>query len=156
MFKKSERDSKLTGSSPPPVPRALSNGLKGASARNAPSVIGPDLTIKGELISKGELHIDGEFEGNIRGAHVVIGEHARTAGDIIAEEIVIRGHVMGTVRGRVVNLQSTSHVEGDIFHKSFAIEDGATFEGTSRRVDDPLADPAGPDIPHNGSSDPGP
>ena len=156
MFKKSEPGlPSLTGSRPPPVPRALSNGLAGGSARNAPSVIGPDLTIKGELISKGELQIDGEVQGNIRGTRVVIGEHARTAGDIIAEEIVIRGHVMGTARGRVVTLQSTSHMEGDIFHKAFAIEHGATFEGTSRHVDDPLADSAGPDIPINCSSEPG-
>jgi cytoskeletal protein CcmA (bactofilin family) len=156
MFKKSEPDlSKLTGSPPPPVPRALSNGLARASTGNAPSVIGPNLTIKGELISKGELQINGEVQGNIWGTRVVIGEHARTAGDIIAEEIVIRGHVMGTVRGRVVTLQSTSHVEGDIFHKAFAIEHGATFEGTSRHVEDPLAGPAGADIPLNGSSEPG-
>ena len=151
MFKKSEPGlPKLTGSSPPPVPRALSNGLAGGSARNAPSVIGPELTIKGELISKGELQIDGEVEGNIRGTRVVIGEHARTAGDIFAEEIVIRGHVLGIVGGKVVTLQSTSHVEGDVFHKAFAIEHGATFEGTSHRVDDPLADPA------DGSGDPVP
>ena len=109
------------------------------------------------------MQIDGEVEGNIRGTRVVIGEHARTAGEIIAEEVVIRGHLVGTVRGRIVTLQPTSHVEGDIFHKAFAIEHGATFEGTSHRVDclrpsnrpakyhvqedDPLADPAGPDIP---------
>ena len=112
----------------------------------------PTSQSRASSISKGELRIDGEVQGNIRGTRVVIGEHARIAGDIIAEEIVIRGHVMGTARGRVVTLQSTSHVEGDIFHKAFAIEHGATFEGTSRHVDDPLADPAGPDIPINGSS----
>jgi cytoskeletal protein CcmA (bactofilin family) len=156
MFKKSEPDlSKLSGSSPPPVPGAQSTGLARGSARNAPSVIGADLTMKGELISKGELHIEGEVQGNIRGTRVVIGEHARTAGDIIADEIVIRGRVMGMVRGRVVTLQSTSHVEGDVFHKTFAIEQGASFEGTSRRVDDPLAEPAGPDIPLNDSGEQG-
>ncbi len=148
MFKKSEPDAKLTGSFPPPVHGTKSTGLARASARSAPTVIGPDLAINGELISKGEVQIDGEIEGNIRGTRVVIGEHARTAGDIIAEEVIIRGHVVGTVRGRVVTLQPTSHVEGDVFHKAFAIEQGATFEGTSHRVDDPLADPAGPDIPH--------
>ena len=81
MFKKSEPDSKLTGSSPPPVPGAQSTGLARAGARSAPTVIGPDLTIKGELISKGELQIDGEVQGNIRGTRVAIGEQARTAGD---------------------------------------------------------------------------
>jgi cytoskeletal protein CcmA (bactofilin family) len=47
--------------------------------------------------------------------------------------------VMGSVRGRRVMLQSTSHVEGDIFHQSIGIEQGAFFEGKSRRSQDPLA-----------------
>lgn len=164
MFKKSE-----PGLSKPGSPSSLgagapsmslgagapSIGVARGSQRNAPSVIGPDLTITGELISKGEVQIDGEVQGNIRGARVVVGEHARTAGDLVAEEIIIRGHVMGVVRGMVVTLQSTSHVEGDIFHKALAIEHGASFEGKSRRVDDPLADAPKPDIPFNSSGNPG-
>jgi cytoskeletal protein CcmA (bactofilin family) len=39
-----------------------------------------------------------------------------------------------------VTLQSSSHVEGDIFHQSLAIEQGTYFEGKSRRSEDPLAD----------------
>ena len=155
MFKKSEPDLSKLGSSSSPGPGAPSIGVARGSERNAPSVIGPGLTIIGHLISKDELHIDGEVQGNIQGTRVVIGERARTTGDIAAEEIIIRGRVMGAVRGMVVTLQSTSHVEGDIFHKALAIEHGASFEGKSRRVDDPLADAAKPDIPVNGSDDPG-
>jgi len=40
-------------------------------------------------------------------------------------------------------LQSTSQVEGDIFHQSLSIEQGALFEGKSRRTsDDPRTVPA--------------
>jgi cytoskeletal protein CcmA (bactofilin family) len=39
-----------------------------------------------------------------------------------------------------ITLQAPSHVEGDIFHQSLAIEQGAYFEGKSRRSDDPLAE----------------
>ncbi|MEJ2517449.1 MAG: polymer-forming cytoskeletal protein [Methyloceanibacter sp.] len=44
------------------------------------------------------------------------------------------------MRGLRVSLQSQSHVEGDIYHQSLAIEQGAYFEGKSRRSDTPLAD----------------
>jgi hypothetical protein len=37
-----------------------------------------------------------------------------------------------------VTLQSMSHVEGDIYHQSLALEQGAFFEGRSRRSDDPM------------------
>ena len=39
-----------------------------------------------------------------------------------------------------MTLQAQSHVEGDIFHQSLAIEQGAYFEGKSRRSDDPLSE----------------
>jgi cytoskeletal protein CcmA (bactofilin family) len=105
----------------------------------APSVIGPDLIIQGNLISKGEVQVEGEVQGDIHGTHIVIGEKARITGGIIAEECIIRGHVLGTVRSRRVLLQTNSHVEGDIYHQTVAIEQGAFFEGKSRRTDDPIA-----------------
>jgi len=41
--------------------------------------------------------------------------------------------------------QAQSHVEGDIFAQSLAIEQGAYFEGKSRRSDNPLAEIEAPD-----------
>lgn len=106
--------------------------------RAAASVIGPDLIITGNLVSKGEVQIDGTVEGDIHGSHVVIGERANISGGIMSEEVVIRGHVMGSIRSKKVMLQATSKVDGDIFHQSLSIEQGAMFEGKSRRTaDDP-------------------
>ncbi len=111
------------------------------------SIIGPDLIIQGNLVSKGEVQIEGEVQGDIHGTHIIIGENAKITGGIIAEECVIRGHVLGTVRGRRVLLQTSSHVEGDIYHQTVAIEQGAFFEGKSRRTDDPIAGIARPERP---------
>jgi cytoskeletal protein CcmA (bactofilin family) len=104
------------------------------------SLIGPDLVITGDLISNGELRVDGDIAGDIRGVRLVIGEHARVTGNVAAEDVVVQGHVMGCVRGLRVSLQSTSHVEGDVFHQALIIEQGAFFEGKSTRSADPLAD----------------
>ncbi len=103
------------------------------------TVIGADLVIQGNLTSKGEIQIEGEVQGDIRATHVVLGERAVVTGGIVAEECVIRGHLLGTIRGRRVLLQSSAHVEGDIYHQTMAVEQGAYFEGKSRRTDDPLA-----------------
>lgn len=103
------------------------------------SVIGPDLVIHGNLTSKGEVQIEGEVQGDIHATHVVLGERARVTGGIVAEECIIRGHLLGTIRGRRVLLQGSAHVEGDVYHQTMAIESGAFFEGKSRRTDDPLA-----------------
>lgn len=116
-----------------PAPSPLRHTSSGA-----PSIIGPDLVITGNLVSRGEVQIDGEVQGDINGTHIVVGERAKITGSIIAEEVVVRGHVMGSVRGKRVLLQNASHVEGDIFHQTLAIEQGAFFEGKSRRTDDPI------------------
>jgi cytoskeletal protein CcmA (bactofilin family) len=47
--------------------------------------------------------------------------------------------VIGRVRGLKVRLTSTARVEGDIVHKTIAIESGAHFEGSVQRQEDPLA-----------------
>ena len=115
--------------------------------RVGPSVIGSDLTIMGNLVSRGEVHVEGEVQGDIHGTNVVVGEKAKITGAIVADEIVVRGHVMGSIRGKRVMLQSTSHVEGDVFHQALAIEQGAFFEGKSRRSEDPTAGIARPEVP---------
>ena len=153
-FKRSESEPpKVTPNLPPNPPQsnglgARTLGLARGNERSTASVIGPDLTINGNLVSKGEV------QGDIHGTYVVIGEKARITGGIVAEEIVVRGHVMGSVRGKRVMLQSSSHIEGDIYHQALAIEQGAFFEGKSRRSDDPMAGISKPDIPgFNGTGD---
>jgi len=104
-----------------------------------PSIIGEDLTVTGNIISKGEVQIEGEVQGDIHCSSLVVGEKAQVTGGLIAEDVVVRGRVIGSIRGTRVTLQSSSHVEGDIYHQSLAIEQGAFFEGKSRRADDPMA-----------------
>jgi cytoskeletal protein CcmA (bactofilin family) len=143
-----------------PVPERLEN-LEGAESRRAlgaavqaspgstatlrndrsMSLIGADLAVSGDVISKGELRVDGEIEGDIKGVRLVIGEHARVTGNVAAEDVVLHGHVLGSVRGLRVSLQSTSHVEGDVYHQALIMEPGAFFEGKSIRAADPLGTP---------------
>lgn len=103
------------------------------------STIGEDLTITGDVTSKGEIHLDGHVQGDVNCAALVLGENSSVEGNVRADEVVISGRLIGTVRATRLMLQSTSHVEGDLIHQSLAMEQGAFFEGKSRRSDDPLS-----------------
>ena len=142
-FKKPEADfPKMSGPVPASAPPPLSGTARPPSTSGrtgAPSVIGPDLIVVGNLVSKGEVQIDGEVQGDVHSSYVVVGEKARITGSVIADEVVVRGQVLGSIRSRRVMLQATSHVEGDIHHTALAIEQGAFFEGKSRRSEDPTA-----------------
>jgi len=116
-----------------------------------PSIIGEDLTISGNVTSKGEIQVDGEIQGDVHCGSLLLGDKSKVEGSVIAEDVVVRGKVLGSIRGLRVTLQSQSHVEGDIFHQSLAIEQGAYFEGKSRRSDDPMADVQSP-APRSGKA----
>ena len=134
-FKKPETQPKAALSSPNMAAPSVSG------SDHKISIIGLDLTVIGDVTSKGELRVDGEVEGDIDGNRVVVGEQARITGTVRAEDIVIFGQVMGSVGGRSVSLQSTSRVEGDVYHQVLIIEQGASFEGKSVRSDDLFAAP---------------
>src|SRR5665213_3754532 len=117
--------------------------LKGTGrSGTAPSIISADLTVTGMLNSTGDMQIDGIVEGDVRSVGLVIGERAEVHGEIWAEDVTVRGRVLGRIHARKVLLCATSHVEGDILQEAIAVEAGAFFEGTCRRSDNPLGDDA--------------
>jgi cytoskeletal protein CcmA (bactofilin family) len=87
-------------------------------------LIGEDLTIIGNVTSKGELHLNGQIQGDVHCIALVLGENAQLKGGVVAEDVMVRGRVIGSVRALRVMLQSTSHVEGNLVHKSLAVEHG--------------------------------
>lgn len=95
------------------------------------SLIAEGVTIRGDLITEGDLHLDGAVEGDVKVGHLTIGDHGLVTGVIHADHVEIRGHVVGTIAARQVRLWSTARVDGDISHTELAIEAGAHFEGRS-------------------------
>lgn len=130
--------SKKDNVSPAASINAAAAPAKRGTRGTAPSIISADLSVNGTLISNGDIQVDGIVEGDIRSAGLVIGEKAEIHGEIFAEELTVRGKVMGRIHARRVQLAATSHVEGDILHEAFSVEAGAFFEGNCRHSDNPL------------------
>lgn len=101
----------------------------------APSVIGPDLKITGDLASAGDIQIDGTIEGDIDSRTLTVGEHANVRGSIAADLVRVCGTVSGEIRAKSVVLTETARVTGDIVHETLAVEAGAHLEGQIRRLD---------------------
>jgi cytoskeletal protein CcmA (bactofilin family) len=101
----------------------------------APSLISADLRIAGDLVSTGDIHVEGIVEGDIRSAMLTIGEGAEVRGAIVAESVRICGTVVGQIQAHRVELTRTAKVTGDILHELLSIETGAFIEGHCRRVE---------------------
>jgi cytoskeletal protein CcmA (bactofilin family) len=102
------------------------------------SILSADLHITGNLKTTGDIQVEGTIEGDIRAHLLTVGEGATVKGEVVADDVVVNGRIVGRVRGLKVRLTSTARVEGDIIHKTIAIESGAHFEGSVQRQDDPL------------------
>ena len=103
------------------------------------AVINDHLKITGQrlkIVSRGRLQVDGEVDGDVTAAEVVIGEGGKVRGTVVGERVVVIGRIIGTIHGKTVALQSSAHVEGDIHHTSLTIEKGAEFDGRCRRPKD--------------------
>lgn len=103
------------------------------------SIISSDVTITGDIVSLGDVQIEGAINGNLRARSVVVGGEANIHGELAAEEVIVRGYVKGEIRGERVTLSPGCLVIGNIFHKLLTIETGADFDGRCNRCEEPLA-----------------
>jgi cytoskeletal protein CcmA (bactofilin family) len=111
-----------------------------AHAQLAESVIGNDLTIEGQSITircRASLRVNGAIQADLHSASLTVGEAATITGAIAANRVDVLGRVHGAIRGAHVVLHPSAQVEGDIHSQLLSIEQGASFEGCSRRVADP-------------------
>jgi cytoskeletal protein CcmA (bactofilin family) len=119
--------------STPPVPSST------PKAKPPASTLSSDIVIKGDIKSTGDIIVEGTVEGDIRAHQLTVGEGATVRGEVVGDDVVINGRIVGRLRGLKVRLTATARVEGDIIHKTIAIESGAHFEGSVQRQDDPLS-----------------
>ena len=100
---------------------------------SSPSLLGKEIKIIGKITSEGALQLDGVLEGEIKASKLVIEKSAKVVGSVTSEDLVIKGRIIGPVFGKKVRFGSSARVEGDTFHETIAIEDGAYYEGSIRR-----------------------
>jgi cytoskeletal protein CcmA (bactofilin family) len=96
------------------------------------TLIGQDSIIRGEIISKGVVRVDGTLEGSIQADYLILGRSGSVKGDMAAREIVIDGTVEGDLQAEeLVEINPDGAVEGNIRTAKLIITEGAFFSGTS-------------------------
>ena len=102
-----------------------------SSSPSGNSLIGTGTTITGDIVSNGDVRIDGVLRGNIRGtAKILIGQDGLVEGDVEG----LQADILGTVRGKIkvkelLNLRGKALIEGDIRAGKLQVEPTVTFNG---------------------------
>jgi cytoskeletal protein CcmA (bactofilin family) len=90
------------------------------------------MTIKGEIISREELVVDGEVDGSMQSQSLLtVGPNGKVRANIKAHEVAIYGSVRGNVEvtGKL-SIREQGSLIGDIKCSGISIDDGAYFKGS--------------------------
>jgi cytoskeletal protein CcmA (bactofilin family) len=104
----------------------------------APSIIGSDVHIEGNVKTSGELQLDGKVKGDINCGSLVMGETGSVKGLVKADSVTVRGNVEGEIRSKTVRLEKSAVVNGDVYHENLSVEAGAKLSGRFAHSDNPM------------------
>jgi cytoskeletal protein CcmA (bactofilin family) len=101
-------------------------------AASGPAILGKSVTIKGQIIAREDLTIDGEVEGAIelQDCRLTIGPSANVRAGIKARDLIVHGSLQGkVVTTDKTEIRSKGAIVGDVQTARIAIEDGAYLKG---------------------------
>lgn len=139
MWKKSEpeetRPQTTPASQPPQAPKvqAVQPVRTPAPQLKEKAMIGPTITVKGDLSGEEDLLIEGRVEGKIDLPRhsVTVGKSGRIKADVYGKVITVEGEVEGNLFGEEqLVLRQASTVRGNITAPRVSLEDGANFKGS--------------------------
>ncbi len=130
-------------------------GFDNKKGGNRPSMavdtlIGAKVTVRGDVVFAGGLHIDGTVIGKISAepgtdALLVVSEHGRVEGEIRAPHVVINGTIKGDIHASAkVELAAHARIEGDIHYRLLEMAAGAEVNGRIVHGETGPAAPASP------------
>ena len=111
------------------APRVRAPSKPMASSNSTFSVIGSDVTIKGDVSASTELHVDGTIEGDIACASIVQGETSVIDGAIKAESARLAGTLTGSITASELVVLKSAKIHGDVHYDALTIEQGAQVQG---------------------------
>ncbi len=101
------------------------------------SIITRGTVIKGKITAQSEIHIEGNFEGQIQSESVIVINNGGTGkGNIKANKMIINGLFEGESKCDCIEIHSQGKYRGDIFTDDLLIERGGSFIGSSHTKND--------------------
>lgn len=99
--------------------------------KDAETIIGASIKVKGNFHGQGNIVIEGNLEGSLKtNANIFIGEKAKVVASVEAQDLVVNGEIKGSVIAKnFLSLGSTAKISGDVLYKEISMEKGAIING---------------------------
>ncbi len=99
------------------------------------SIIPADLKITGDLVSPGDIHVEGVIHGDITCRSLTLTGQPVIQGSVKAETVRVSGTFNGKVEAKKVSLTKAAKMVGEIYYATLEMEAGASFEGKVSRIE---------------------
>lgn len=107
------------------------------------TIVSSDIVFVGDITSGGSIRYEGNLKGNITiSGNLIVGRNALITGTIKAANIHIIGTVEGNVKCEQLKILSTGKITGDAEVQSIIIDEGATFIGNCKTLEETAKDPS--------------
>ncbi len=105
------------------------------------TVVGPSVTVEGDLSSKGNIIVKGTVSGSVSTSkQLTVEKGAKIVADVKANNALVSGEIRGNIKiSESLELTSTSKILGDITVKTLSVEPGSVLCG---KITMPGIDPA--------------
>lgn len=106
--------------------------------KDAETVIGASIKVKGNFQGQGNIIVEGSLEGSLKTvSDVFIGDQAKVVANIESKGAVINGEVHGNIKAKgYLAIGSTARIVGDIQYGEISIDKGATINGQMAMLSD--------------------
>jgi cytoskeletal protein CcmA (bactofilin family) len=105
-----------------------------ASKNKITTLLAKSAQFKGDMLLQESVHINGMILGNVivQGEAMMLSlkDSGRIEGNVQADIVVVAGTIVGNITARLVKLQPTAVVEGEIQYERLLVDDGASINST--------------------------
>lgn len=107
---------------------------------SAINLISSGTEINGDIVSCGDIRIDGSLTGTLSTkGKVVLGPTGKVVGEVICKNSEVSGIIEGKVTvTQLLNLKASCRIQGDISTFKLSIEPGAKFSGNCKMCESEL------------------
>jgi len=99
--------------------------------KDAETIIGASIKVKGNFQGQGNIIIEGFLEGSLKtNANLFIGEKAKVVANVEAKDAIINGELHGNLKTKgYLALGSSAKIFGDIQYGELSVDKGAVING---------------------------
>lgn len=109
----------------------FNQSAKDMTGKEAETIIGPSVKVKGNFQGEGNIIIEGIVEGNVKTSkNLLIGNKAKITANVEAGEAKIGGEIIGNIKvNGYLEIISSAKILGDVEATEISIAKGAILNG---------------------------